>query len=48
MNSYETYYEAVDEIYSCLARDLIGPVDEQEVLENLEPLVHTLAEYYGR
>ncbi|HCF71632.1 MAG TPA: hypothetical protein DER33_08650 [Syntrophomonas sp.] len=38
MNNYRAYYDAIDEIYSYLKRDLIGPVDELEVLENVEPL----------
>lgn len=38
MNDYKAYYSAVDEIYSCLKRDLVGPVEEVEVLENIEPL----------
>ena len=38
MNDYKAYYDAIDEIYSCLKRDLIGPVEELEVLENVEPL----------
>jgi hypothetical protein len=37
-NHYEAYYDAADEIHSCLKRDLIGPVDEFETLENVEPL----------
>lgn len=38
MKGYKAYYNAVDDIYSFLKRDLIGPVDELEVLENVEPL----------
>lgn len=38
MKEYKAYYNAVDDIYSFLKRDLIGPVDELEVLENVEPL----------
>lgn len=38
MSGYKRYYDAVDEIYSCLKRDLIGPVEEMEILENVEPL----------
>ena len=38
MSGYNTYYSAIKEIYDCLHRDLIGPVEEFEVLENLEPL----------
>jgi len=38
MNDYEPYYSAVDEIYDCLRRDLVGPVEESEVLEHIEPL----------
>lgn len=38
MNGYKAYYNAVDEIYSFLKRDLVGPVEELEVLENVEPL----------
>lgn len=38
MNGYKAYYNSVDEIYSFLKRDLVGPVEEFEVLENVEPL----------
>lgn len=38
MSGYKRYYDAVAEIYSCLKRDLVGPVEEMEVLENIEPL----------
>lgn len=35
---YKDYYDAVGDIYSFLKRDLIGPVDEEEILDNVEPL----------
>jgi hypothetical protein len=38
MGAFESYYDAVDEIQSCLRRDLIGAVQEGEVLLNVEPL----------
>ena len=38
MSGYKEYYDAVSEIRSCLRRDLIGAVEENEVLVNVEPL----------
>lgn len=38
MSNYTEFYNAVDEICTFLRRDLIGPVEEFEVLENVEPL----------
>ena len=38
MGAFESYYDAVGEIQSCLRRDLIGAVQEDEVLLNVEPL----------
>lgn len=38
MSEFGEYYDAVDEIRSCLRRDLIGPIEEKETLVNLEPL----------
>ena len=38
MSRYSKYYDAINEIYNCLKRDLIGPVDENETLENIPPL----------
>lgn len=38
LNNFDEYYKAVDEIHSYLKRDLIGFVEEAEVLENVEPL----------
>ncbi|MDL2233240.1 hypothetical protein LJC63_06635 [Ruminococcaceae bacterium OttesenSCG-928-L11] len=38
MSGFQEYYDAVSEIRSCLKRDLIGPIEENEVLVNIEPL----------
>jgi hypothetical protein len=38
MSGYKEYYDAIDEIRSCLRRDLIGAVEENETLVNVEPL----------
>ena len=38
MSGYKEYYDALDEVHSCLRRDLIGAVEEKEVLVNVEPL----------
>ncbi|ADU26811.1 helicase [Ethanoligenens harbinense] len=38
MGGYKEYYDAISEIRSCLKRDLIGAVEENEVLVNVEPL----------
>ncbi|MDR3353403.1 MAG: hypothetical protein LBO21_00020 [Synergistaceae bacterium] len=38
MSQYSEYYDAIDEIKGFLSRDLIGPVTEEEVIENIEPL----------
>ncbi|MBR5089767.1 MAG: hypothetical protein IK093_10100 [Ruminiclostridium sp.] len=38
MNRYSEFYSAVDEIYSCVKRDLYGVSSENEVLEDIEPL----------
>lgn len=38
MSRYDAFYSAIDEIKSYLYRDLIGPVEEDEVIKNIEPL----------
>lgn len=38
MVSYDEYYSAIDEIKEYLSRDLIGPIEEDEVIESIEPL----------
>lgn len=38
MSGFKEYYDAVEEIRSCLRRDLIGPVGVNETLVNVEPL----------
>jgi hypothetical protein len=38
MSGFKEYYDAISEIRSCLRRDLIGAVEENEVLVNVEPL----------
>jgi len=38
LSRYDEYYSAIDEIKSFLARDLIGPITEDEVIDSVEPL----------
>ena len=38
MNRYGEYYAAIDEIKTYLSRDLIGPIEDYEVIESVEPL----------
>jgi len=40
MSKFSGFYSAIDEINSYLHKDLIGPVEEDEVIENIEPLNH--------
>ena len=38
MPGFSEYYSAIDEIKSFLSQDLIGPIEEYEVIESVEPL----------
>ena len=38
MSDYKVFYDAIDEIRSFLSRDLIGPIEENEVIDSVEPL----------
>ena len=38
MNQYDDFYSAIEEIKDFLSRDLIGPIEEDEVIESVEPL----------
>lgn len=40
MGRYNEYYDAIDEIEKYLRKDLIGPIEENEIIEKEEPLTY--------
>jgi hypothetical protein len=41
MSEYKDFYAAISDIRGLLARDLIGPIEIDEVIESIDPVTYS-------